>query len=154
MACLRCSPRDRGDPSAATKEVLLGPHAERAGPYSCADPHWTLEVGSVPHEDSKESGRSMLVLQWAGENDTLTCVAPLPGSQTPGSQSGGMGRRGTRRCPGLASQSRWERWFVKFLELSGVGRVMADGMDEDEDRATRMGEWVMWETVGRSTPRG
>jgi hypothetical protein len=38
---------------------------------------------------------------------------------------------------------RWERRFVKFLELSGVGRVMADGTDSDQARATRMDEWVI-----------
>jgi hypothetical protein len=30
----------------------------------------------------------------------------------------------------LLANPRWERHFVKFLELSGVGRVMADGTDE------------------------
>jgi len=29
---------------------------------------------------------------------------------------------------------RWERGFVRFLELSGVGRTMADGTDEDGAR--------------------
>jgi len=24
---------------------------------------------------------------------------------------------------------RWEQWFIKFLELSGVGRVIAGGID-------------------------
>jgi hypothetical protein len=47
---------------------------------------------------------------------------------------------------------RWEQRFVKFLELSGVGRVVADGTDEDQARATRMDEWVVWETVERGTP--
>jgi hypothetical protein len=63
----------------------------------------------------------MLVLQWAGENDTLTCAAPLPGSQTPGSQSGGMGGEGTRGVRVLLANPKWERRFVKFLELSGLG---------------------------------
>jgi hypothetical protein len=31
----------------------------------------------------------------------------------------------------LLANARWERRLVKFLELSGVGRVMADGTDED-----------------------
>jgi hypothetical protein len=31
----------------------------------------------------------------------------------------------------LLANPRWERRFVKFLELSGVGRVIADGTDED-----------------------
>jgi hypothetical protein len=30
---------------------------------------------------------------------------------------------------------------VKFLELSGVGRVIADGTDEDGAHAARMDEW-------------
>jgi hypothetical protein len=32
------------------------------------------------------------------------------------------------------------RRFVKFLELSEVGRVMADGTDEDGARAAKMDE--------------
>jgi hypothetical protein len=40
----------------------------------------------------------------------------------------------------LLANHRWERRFVKFLELSGVGRVMADGMDGDGARAARMDE--------------
>jgi hypothetical protein len=47
----------------------------------------------------------------------------------------------------LLANPRWERRFVKFLELSGVGRVMADGTDED---GARMDEWVAWETVGEA----
>ena len=35
--------------------------------------------------------------------------------------------------------------FVRFLELSGLGRVVEDGTDEDNARATRMNEWVVWE---------
>jgi hypothetical protein len=45
----------------------------------------------------------------------------------------------------LLSNPRWERRLVKFLELSGAGRVMADGMDEDEAQAERMGRWIVWE---------
>jgi len=29
--------------------------------------------------------------------------------------------------------------FLRFLELSGVGRIMEDGSDEGETRTTRMG---------------
>jgi hypothetical protein len=42
---------------------------------------------------------------------------------------------------------------VKFLELSGVGRVIADGTDEDGGFAARMDEWVAWETVEEIAPR-
>jgi len=36
---------------------------------------------------------------------------------------------------------RWERRFLKFLELSGVGRAMAGETDEDGTRAARLDEW-------------
>jgi hypothetical protein len=42
---------------------------------------------------------------------------------------------------------------VKFLELSGVGRVMADGTDENGAHAARMDERVAWESVERTAPR-
>jgi hypothetical protein len=120
-----CSPRDREDPSAAAEEILLGPHVERAGPYSCTDSHRTLEVSGIPQEDPKESGRSMLVLQWAGENDTLTCAAPLPGSQIPGSQSRGMRREGARGCPGLVSH--FQVGAAVCIVLGAIGGWESDG---------------------------
>jgi hypothetical protein len=54
----------------------------------------------------------------------------------------------------LLATPRWEQRFVKFLELCGVGRVVAGGTDEDGARAARMDEWVVWETVERAVPRG
>jgi len=46
----------------------------------------------------------------------------------------------------LLANPRWERRFVKFLELTGVGRTMADGTDEDGAHVARMDEWVAWGT--------
>jgi hypothetical protein len=54
----------------------------------------------------------------------------------------------------LLANPKWERRFVKSLELSGMGRVIADGTDEDGARAAWMDEWVAWETVEGATPRG
>jgi hypothetical protein len=54
----------------------------------------------------------------------------------------------------LLANPRCERRFVKFLELSGVGRTMADGTDEDGARATRMDERVICETRERSASAG
>jgi hypothetical protein len=34
------------------------------------------------------------------------------------------------RAARIIANPRWERRFLKFLELSGVGRVMADGTNE------------------------
>jgi hypothetical protein len=54
----------------------------------------------------------------------------------------------------LLVNPRWEWRLVKFLELSGVGRWMADGTDEDGAYAARMDEWVARETVEGTAPRG
>jgi hypothetical protein len=51
----------------------------------------------------------------------------------------------------LLANPRWEQRFVEFLELSGVGRVVADGTNEDCTRAAKMDEW---EAVERAAPRG
>jgi hypothetical protein len=53
-----------------------------------------------------------------------------------------MGRQGPWRRS-LLSNPRWERRFVKFLELSKVRRMMADETDEDEARAERIDEWIV-----------
>jgi hypothetical protein len=59
----------------------------------------------------------------------------------------------------LLADPRWEKRFVHFLELSGVGRTLADGVDEESAYAARMDTWIAWETedvaeVERLTPRG
>jgi len=46
----------------------------------------------------------------------------------------------------LLANPRWERRFVRFLELSGVGRTVANGTDEESAHAARMDEWIVWET--------
>jgi hypothetical protein len=54
----------------------------------------------------------------------------------------------------LLANPRLEWRLVKFLELSGVGRTMAHGTDENGPYTARMDEWVVWETVERAAPRG
>jgi len=49
----------------------------------------------------------------------------------------------------LLSNPRWERRLLLFLELSGVGRVVEDGTDEDQERAEKMDWWIVWEAEGR-----
>jgi len=51
----------------------------------------------------------------------------------------------------LLANTRWERRFVRFPELSGAGRTMADG---DGARAARMDEWVVWEVGEEIALRG
>jgi hypothetical protein len=40
------------------------------------------------------------------------------------------------------------------MELSGLGRMMADGTNEDEARAERMDGWIVWETEERESHVG
>jgi len=54
----------------------------------------------------------------------------------------------------LPSNPRWERRLLRFLELSGVGRVVEDGTDEDQVRAERMDQWIAWEAEERVEPWG
>jgi hypothetical protein len=44
----------------------------------------------------------------------------------------------------LLANPRWERRLLRFLELTGVRRVV-DRTDEEETRATRMDGWIPWE---------
>jgi hypothetical protein len=46
----------------------------------------------------------------------------------------------------LLSNPRWERRLLRFLELSGLGRIVEGGLDVEEAYAARMDEWVIWET--------
>jgi ribonuclease HI len=48
----------------------------------------------------------------------------------------------------LLSNPRWERRLLRFLELSGVGRVVEEGLDEDEAYAAKMDGWIAWEEEG------
>jgi hypothetical protein len=45
-----------------------------------------------------------------------------------------------------------ERPFLKFLESSRVGRIMADGTDENGARAASMDEWIVREAEERVAP--
>ena len=47
---------------------------------------------------------------------------------------------------GTPAVSAWERRLVEFLELSGVGRMMADGTNGDEACAEKIDGWIAWET--------
>jgi hypothetical protein len=38
----------------------------------------------------------------------------------------------------LVADPRWEKRLVRFLELSGVGRTLAEGTDEESAYAARM----------------
>jgi len=54
----------------------------------------------------------------------------------------GRNPRGIRT---LLSDPRWEGRLLRFLELSGVGRCVEGGVDEDRAYAERMDGWIVWE---------
>jgi hypothetical protein len=53
----------------------------------------------------------------------------------------------------LLANPRWERRLLRFLELSGVERVV-DGVDVEETRATRLDGWIIWEAKEMELLRG
>jgi len=59
----------------------------------------------------------------------------------------------TVRDPGsirvLLSNLRWERRLLRCLELSGVGRMVGNGVDEEAVQAERMDSWIVWECEER-----
>ena len=54
----------------------------------------------------------------------------------------------------LLANPRWERRLVRFLELSGVGRTMADGTDEENAHAEWMDRWIVWEASEETARQG
>jgi hypothetical protein len=53
------------------------------------------------------------------------------------------GRRPTN-IRALLADPRWEPRLLRFLELSGVGKIV-DGEDVEGEWATRLGGWIVWE---------
>jgi hypothetical protein len=45
----------------------------------------------------------------------------------------------------LLANPGWAKRLLRFLELSGAGRMVASGEDEEEAWARRMDEWIVWE---------
>jgi len=45
----------------------------------------------------------------------------------------------------LLSNPRWEGRLLRYLELSGVGRTVEGGQDEEEAHASKMDRWIAWE---------
>jgi hypothetical protein len=86
----------------------------------------------------------MLVLRGRDQNDQIPRSTLLPQRHAGGSGSGGVGRD-----PGgirvLLANPRWGSRLLRFLELSGVGGFVEDGVDEDEAHAARMDDRVIWE---------
>jgi len=76
-------------------------------------------------------------------------VLPRQGDECASPHSSADSHRTPEACkdPGsnsvLLANPRLKKRFLRFLELSGVGRVVADGTDEDGARAARMDDWIV-----------
>ena len=53
----------------------------------------------------------------------------------------------------LLNNPRWERRLLRFLELSGVGKLV-EGEDVEETRAAKMDGWIAWEAEERVAQEG
>jgi hypothetical protein len=54
----------------------------------------------------------------------------------------------------LQPNPRWERRLLRFLELSGMGRTVEGGLDEEEAHAARIDGWIVWEAEEEGARRG
>jgi hypothetical protein len=140
-------------PPTASQEILPGPGQEWDCKDCRANPHRSLAVRGFPQADQEKAGRPLLVLSWRPEDDEVSCARPLPGGQIQGSARGGREGKDPGSIRVLLSNPRWERRLLRFLELSGVGRVMDDGADEEETRATRLDGWIPWRVEEWVAPR-
>jgi hypothetical protein len=119
----------------------------------------------LPQAHPQERFRPLLAVRGGGQNSAQDVPSSRAAelSEPPGGrgQDGSLGGERSGKCPvrRLLADPRWEKRLVHFLELSGVGRTLADGVDEESAYAARMDTWVAWETeeaagVERLTPRG
>jgi hypothetical protein len=85
------------------------------------------------------------------QNDPLPRTSPLPNDKLRAARMEAWEGKDL-----AASAFYWltpvEKRLLKFLELSGMGRVMADGIDGDGARCTAMDEWIVWEAEERVAP--
>jgi len=65
-----------------------------------------------------------------------------------------MGNQKPGKHPSPPLQSQMGASLVKIPRLSGVGRVVEDGTDEDQARAEKMDHWIAWEAEERVEARG
>jgi hypothetical protein len=70
--------------------------------------------------------------------------------------TGGVGTQSqisrTSKCSAL--QPTVGAQAAKFLELSGVCKVVEAGADKEERRATRLDSWIAWEAEGAAADFG
>jgi hypothetical protein len=89
--------------------------------------------------------RRLLVLQGRCRHDQVTRLTTLPNCENERGQDGSVEGRDPGGLRVLLANPWWEKRLLRFLELSGTGRVVANGEEEEEAWARRMDEWIVWE---------
>jgi hypothetical protein len=64
-----------------------------------------------------------------------------------------MGREGSGKHQGPPVEPMVGTETPQVFRISGVGRVMEDGVGEEEARAGRLDRWIPWETKEWVVPR-
>ena len=132
-----------------SKEILHGPRQECSREDGRPDPDGSLALRSLPKADQETGRRPLLVLPRA-QDDEIPRPTTLHKCQIACSASGSVGRQRSGGIRVLLSNPRWERRLLRFLELSGVGRLAGD---EDVEETRRPG-WTGGSRGGEGHPVG
>jgi hypothetical protein len=122
------------------KNVLPRQGQERSSQGGISDPLRTLALGDPPQAHSKEGGPLLVLSQQEAEGE-ITRLAALRGWRSWGRQTTGLGGARPGSVHTLLANLRWEGRLLQFLELSGVGRLVEDGSDEEGIRVAKMDGW-------------
>ena len=103
-------------------------------------------IGHLPQKDPEKKGRLFLVLPRTHPHDQIPRTTPLPNARLAAARVEAWEGRDPGSLRVLLSNPRWVRRLLKFLELSGAGRIVEDGGDKEEAQAFRMDRWIIvWE---------
>jgi len=154
-----CPPHEFGAPwyrgtAAAVQDALPRQNKKRAGLHSSAGPYRVPEIRVYVQRIKKwQDDKCRFCHGTAGVSLSHALLHCL-NEKLPSARAVAWEGKNPGRVRVLLTNARWERRYLRFLELPGVGRVKADGVDEDSARATQMDKWVVWEAEERVTVGG
>jgi hypothetical protein len=105
----------------------------------------SLEVLDLKRIRKREEDRCWFCSKNGQKMTRSHVLAPLRQPKDRGGQTRGLGRSPPSGRANVVGEPRWEKRLLRFLELSGVGRTLENGADEEETRAERMDGWIVWE---------
>jgi hypothetical protein len=132
--------RSRGPPAA--QEIVHGRSKKFHSTDSRPNQDGALALGNLLKEDQKRTDDGCWFC--AGQRK-MACSHLLLHCQSANLVAARTKAWDDRDPEVLLANPRWKKRLLRFLELSGVGRVDADGTDEDEAWARKMDNWIVWE---------